>query len=194
MQSTLSSLRIQIVIITGLLACLCSPGIGSATPNQRHRTTIVFNDSKRFVAQDSWDSVALYRVSDATVIHRFVGSHFVNLFATTPDEKSLLVVCRGGILSLWNVETGKLVWQQSGWASGLDHVYDASFANNGDSFIVGDYKGQAIIFKTDTGQRRLGIRLPDLLLSVALSPDGSSAMLMCLGSSSRASVFFAQIT
>jgi WD40 repeat protein len=131
------------VVLVLLLVC-CSAGTAlGITYDKTPRQTILLSDSTRFIAEDGWNSMALYRVSDASLMQRFKALSQIAKVAITSDEKFLLIACENGSLSVWEVDTGQRVWQQSRSESGLTSVYDASFAANGESCIVCDVRDQA---------------------------------------------------
>src|SRR5262249_53473986 len=68
----------------------------------RPRVTIVLEDGKRFIAQDGWTSLALYRIADGSVVYCSPAPAEVHgAVAVSPDEKHLLVACSDGSLLLW---------------------------------------------------------------------------------------------
>jgi hypothetical protein len=174
----------QSALLVALVGC-CEPGTAVGTTYDRSpRPTILLSDSERLIAQDSWDSVTLYRVKDAAVVRRFPAGSGIEVFALTPDEQLLVLACEEGSLSAWDVETGQRAWQQSPWQSGLSYVYDASFAQDGQSVIVCDERDQAVIYESRTGQRIGAVRFPRMqtnIMSAALSADGTSGVLIDLG-------------
>ena len=172
-------------VLLALLVYCCGRSSALAnSPDQRPRTAILLNDSQRFIAQDAWNSTALYRVGDGTMIYRFVAPTWINEIAITPDEKFLLLACNDGSLSLWEIDTGQRVWKQSASQSGLKYAYDANFAYNGKSCVVCDSVDKAVILRNQTGQRIGVVQFPPMqtnIMSAALSPDGSSGVLIELG-------------
>jgi hypothetical protein len=66
----------------------------------------------RFLAQDSWDCVALYE-STGQLLRRFPVGARVEQFDFTQDENFLLIGCGDGSLSLWNAATGEAVWRRT---------------------------------------------------------------------------------
>jgi hypothetical protein len=150
------------------------------TIDRSPRKAILLNDSKRFIVQDAWNCVALYQLGEVMPIHRFPTPGWVENLAVTSDEKRLLVACSNGSLGVWEVETGTRVWEQTG----LGYIFDVSFAHNGESCIVCDAKGNAIILKTTTGERLGIVRISPKQLSIlsgALSPDGTKGVLIDFG-------------
>src|ERR1700722_8160128 len=128
--------------------------------------------------------MALYRVRDATVIHRFPANRGITDIALTTDETLFLIACDDGTLSLWEVESGKRLWQQSRSQSGLRVIFDSTFALNDESCIVACDQGQAIILKTSSGERLGVIRFPPnetSVMSAALSRNNTSGFLIDLG-------------
>ncbi len=172
------------IILTLLVYCCGWSTALANSPDQSPRTAILLNDSKRFIARDAWNSTALYRVADGIMIRRFVAPTWINNIAITSDEKFVLLVCNDGRLSLWDIETGQQVWEQSASRSGLQYAYDATFAQNGESCVVCDSVDKAVILRKRTGQRLGVVQFPPMqtnIMSAALSPDGTSGVLIELG-------------
>jgi hypothetical protein len=166
-----------------LVACFSTGTALGITYDKTPRPTILLSDFMRFIAEDGWNSMALYRVGDALLMQRFKALSQIEMVAITSDDKFLLIACEDGSLSLWEVDTGHRVWQQSRSESGLSSVYDASFADNGESCVVCDVRDQALIFQTKTGKRLSAIRFPPVtnnIMSAALSPDGTTGVLITL--------------
>jgi WD40 repeat protein len=170
------------LVILALSVYSCGRNTALATSISRSpKTAILLNDSKRFIAQDAWNSTALYRVGDGTMIHRFVAPDWIEGIAISPDETFLLLASFGGKISLWKTDTGEQVWASQ---SGLESVHSPSFARNGESCIVCGTRDEARIFQSRTGQRIGVVRFPTMqndITSAALSPDGSSGVLIELG-------------
>jgi len=164
---------------------LCVPAAAPGlTISKSPRATILLSDGTRLIAQDGWNSLALYQTADASVVHRFVAPSGVGPIALSPDEKLLLIACSDGSLGLWRVETGEPVWLKSPRASGLTYTYDATFAGNGERFAVSNQRDYAIVFITRTGDRIGAISFPPMqtnIMSVALGPDGTHGFLVDLG-------------
>ena len=135
-----------------IIASCCSvSSIGFCTTiNMRPRATILLEDGTRFIAQDGWDSVAIYRTADALLLHRFPAPSRVHDIALSPDEKHLLVGCNDGNLLLWRVETGERIWRKRPHLSGVDYVGDVAFSATGERFVVCG-GCNAIAFDTITG-------------------------------------------
>jgi hypothetical protein len=184
--SGISSSPRGLVISMTALALLWS-GTGSAcgtTYDTNPGWTFLFSDAKRFIAQDAWNSMAVYRVEDGAVVFRFKASDQICTAAISPDETLLLLGCEDAALTLWDIETGQQVWTLSGQQTGLRYVYDASFAQNGKSLIVCDERDQALILDPSTGVRTGRVSFPPLqtnIISAALSPDGATGFLIELG-------------
>lgn len=118
------------------------------------------------------------------VVHRFPAPGWVNEIAVTADETRLLIACSDGSLAVWEIETGKRLWEQNPKQTGLGYVYDASFAHDGMSCIVCNHRDHALILRTATGEHIGVVRFPPMqtnIMSAALSPDGRSGVLIDLG-------------
>jgi hypothetical protein len=128
----------------------------------------------RFLAQDSWDCVALYE-STGQLLRRFPVGAPVQQFDLTTDEKFLLVGCRDGSLSLWDTTTGAAVWRRT-----HDYLFDLSFSQNGERFVVcrGEF---ASVCETATGDQLACLRFPLRLRNIesaGLSADGTKGILL----------------
>jgi hypothetical protein len=164
-----------------VLALLLAPAATATSIDTSPRPTLILPASGQFVAQDSWEGVALYRLRDASLVRSFRAGHRVDTFAVTRDEKTLLIACLNGSLAAFDLATGATNWSLSPWQSGLHGGYDASFAEDGQSLVVCDGDVQAVVFEVQTGRQIRGVRLPPAqtrILSAALSPDGSHAVLV----------------
>lgn len=179
-----SCIRAFRLVFLASVAWCCGSGIAFGTTYVvTPKPVMLLKDSKRFIAQDGWNSVALYRIGDATAIHRFPAPERVQQIAVTPDEKRLLVACSDGSVAVWDVETGKRLWEQTGKQTGLGY-YHASLAHDGESCIVCDGTDQAIVFRTTTGERLGVVQFPPKQTNIvfaAYSPDGKTGAFMGLG-------------
>jgi WD40 repeat protein len=171
--------RLIVLVICGLVPAVAY----GTTYDMRPRKAILFEDSKRFVALDGWNSLALYRV-DGSVVHRFPAPDRVDGIALSPDERYLLVVCNDGSLVLWRVATGERVWLKGPVESGLKYPYGVSFAANSERFAACDHEGKVIVFDTPTCKRIGSVSFPPRqtsVVSVALASDGTSGFLVTQG-------------
>ena len=169
-----------------LVALWSVPGVASALSiDMSPRRPVLLADGTRFVAQDGWNSLALYRAADAAVIYQFPAPGWVNRVAVSADERWLLIACSDASLAVWDLGTGNRVWEQSRRQTGLEYVYDASFAHDGESCVVcGRGDQQAVVLKTATGERLGIVRFPPMqtsIMSAALAPNGRSGVLIELG-------------
>jgi hypothetical protein len=127
--------------------------------------------------------VALYDAANGQPIHRFSAGARVEMIDLTTDQKSLLVACGDGSLSLWDLATGNNLWRKTRAQTGLPSVSDACFAWDGRSFVVADFRAAAVVFHTDTGERVGPTAGPPRQIDVftaALTPDGSGGVLIGL--------------
>lgn len=175
-------------LLCGLLAVLvraAAPAVAFATTYDfSPRQAILFADGTKFIAQDGWNSAALYRTADGAAIHRFPAPNRVNCIAISPDEKRLLVACSDGSLLLWNVESGERVWQKEPVATGLKYIWGATFSGNGERIMACASQGDAIVLDARTGERIGTVGLPPKLTritSVALNADGTGGFLIDVG-------------
>jgi WD40 repeat protein len=147
------------------------------------RPTIILKGATKFLAQDGWDSVALYDAANGQPIHRFSAGARVEMIDLTADEKSLLVACGDGSLSLWDLATGENLWRKTPTQTGLPSVADACFAWDGRSFVVANFDDAAVVFDSGTGGRIGAATFPPRqvdVMSAALTPDGSRGVLIDL--------------
>lgn len=166
-----------------MLSLLVAPPATGTTYDRSPRPTVLLAGSSRFVAQDSWDGVALYRLSDRSLVHRFRVPAGVCTFAVTPDEKVLLLAGADGSLAAWDLATAATRWSLSPSRSGLSYVDDVCFAGDGRSVIVCNSQDEAFILETATGRRIGVVSFPpgqNNIMSAALSPDGSRGVLVDL--------------
>ncbi len=173
----------RVMCLGGLfVAVLCCsvPVAADASYDTRPRHAILFTDGTRFVAQDAWNSVAVYRTADGEVVHRFPAPARVRCIALSPDEKCLLVGCAdGGNLRLWDAQTGECLWDYQPPNDGLRDIWDVSFAGNGERVVACGQ--EAIVLDVRTGGRIGGKFFPPNptgIMSVALGPDGTSGFLI----------------
>jgi WD40 repeat protein len=147
------------------------------------RPTLLLSKSGTFIAQDTPRSVALYRLTDGKLLHRFQSPEHTDPIDATADEK-FLALCGGGSIGVWDIATGRMLWQKSRFETGIDHIYDVSFARNGKSFLVSPGDDRAIVYGTDSGKIIRTIRFPPqqgAVMSAALAPDGLKGVLVDLG-------------
>lgn len=171
-------------LIAVLLSASLAPAARATTYDTSPRTVLLLSDGTRFVAQDGWDSVALYRVADGGLVHRYPARGRVRRIATSPDERVLLVGAAGGALSLWRVESGERVWERTPEETGLRYVGDVSFAADGGRFAVCDLHDRVAVFDARTGGRVGEVGFPPgrtNVVAVALSADGTGGFLVPLG-------------
>jgi len=136
-----------------------------------------------FLALDAQDSLTLYD-QKGTTIRRFAGvGNFVQAIAATSDERFLLLAGYDGRLSLFDLRTGAQLWTKTPKDTALGWIHDASFAWDGRSLVVCNDRGEAIIYDTATGKQIGAINVPSTeprIMSAALSPDGSTGVLVDL--------------
>jgi WD40 repeat protein len=140
--------------------------------------------SKQFIVQSAWDSVGLYRLADLGLVRTFGVGASVNKFDVTQDEQTVLVGCDDGSLSAWDVATGAQRWGLSSWSSGQHYIQDVCFADDGRSVIICGMQDDAFILNVQTGRKIGSVRFPPgqtNTMSAALSPDGSTGVVLDLG-------------
>jgi hypothetical protein len=145
---------------------------------------ILLENGDHFIAQNAWNSLALYRVADGSLIHAFPAPTRIGPIALSLDEQHLLVTCTDGSLLLWHVATGERIWFQKPRATDIKYPYDASFAGNGGRFVVCDEQDKVVVFDTLTGLRIGTISFPlgqTTVISATLNPEGTRGFLIVLG-------------
>ena len=91
------------------------PFYGNANAHEsdgRPRPCAIMSRSQRIVAQDAWNSMAVYEISDGALVHRFGSGGWVRRFAITQDDRYALLCSASGELHLWDVEAGERLWHQ----------------------------------------------------------------------------------
>src|SRR6266446_4529316 len=85
------------------LALLLSVQTADATSKDtRPRPALLLPESGWFVAQDAWDSVALFRIKDGHPLKSFAADDWVRRLAVTADERFLAVACDPARIALWD--------------------------------------------------------------------------------------------
>jgi WD40 repeat protein len=163
-----------------LLAAFCAQARGT-TYDRTPRPALLLQHAEAFIAQDGWDSVALYRLKDGAKLFQFPAGRRVNEIDVTSDDRFLLVACADGSLGLWDLNTGGRVWWKESAQTGLGYVYDVSFAHDGRSFVASNERDFAVVCETQTGDEVRRVSFPPMqtnVMSAALSPDGSAGALI----------------
>jgi hypothetical protein len=176
-------------LLCGALAAISVLGLGpvaapAKTIDKRPRPVIYFARSGRFVAQDAWNSLALYRGADGALLRRFPAEHRINKFGAMADEARLLVGCEDGGVGVYDIATGDPVWRKEPSETGLGYIYGVAFARDGRSCIVCNVRDFALIFDSATGLQTGRVTFPPRetnIMSAALTPDGSRGALVDLG-------------
>ena len=146
----------------------------------RPRPCAIMSRSQRIVAQDAWNSMAVYEISDGALVHRFGSGGWVRRFAITQDDRYALLCSASGELHLWDVEAGERLWHQ---LAGLGSLHDASFSGNGEFIIAGGDLCTVGVFRTRTGELIRRIAVPNgcgSVMAVTLSPDGTVGAIVTL--------------
>jgi len=136
-----------------LITCPISQLAHAKTIDQTPAPTILLTKSERFIAQDAWNSVALYGFDDSEVIRRFPAGARINRIDATPDEQLLLVACENGEIGVWNIGTGNKLWWHTSSQSGLGYIYGASFSWDGKSLMASNHRDFAVVFDALTGKQ-----------------------------------------
>jgi WD40 repeat protein len=124
-----------------------APSVASGTKyDTRPRLARILANSATFVVQNGWNSVAVYRIGDGKLLHKFPANGRVNKFDVTADERFLVVACADGTVAVWDLSAGDRLWRKNSRDTGLEYAYDVSFAWDGKSFIVCNDRDFASIF------------------------------------------------
>jgi hypothetical protein len=163
---------------------LCSDLAQGHSIDQRPRPTILLTKSPQFIAQDAWNSVALYGFNDSEPLRKFPAGASINQFEATADDQLLLVACGNGEIGVWNIGTGDKLWWHTPSRSGLGYIYGASFSWDGKSLVACNYSDFALIFDAFTGKQIGKVSFPPMqthIMSATLSPDGRKGAFVDLG-------------
>jgi WD40 repeat protein len=167
---------------SGLLLLVTVGIAGAHSPDTSPRPAFLLPQSGSFIAQDAWDSVTMFDIKDGEPLKRFhVKAQVSRNMAVTADRRYLAIATGDGRLDLWDLDAGERVWQRD---SGLGYLYDLSFSWDGKSLIAGGNLCTAAVFEAATGKRLQVVEVPGQhgsVMSVALSPDGTSGAFASLG-------------
>lgn len=134
------------------------------------RVAILLPKSQRFLARDTWTSVALYTYESGSPVRRFDAIESIFDIDASLDEKTLVAVHHGGV-SVWDVDTGQRLWSKSfrdakGFGATLSP--DGGFVG----ICWGGFQG---VFAARTGDRIGAIVPENSIQSVAVAPGGAEA-------------------
>jgi WD40 repeat protein len=138
---------------------------------------VAFSPNGR-LALSGGDTAILWDLETHDIIHRFEAGSSSNAVAFSPDGHTALVAQGDGIITLWNVETGKLITRLSSHTSG---VLCAVFSPDGRRILSGGHgDGVLRLWDVQYGTAMRIIVSPlhtDVFLSdVALSPNGRAVL------------------
>src|ERR1700687_2036074 len=100
----------RFAVIAIVLGCLPNDPVCAKTIDTSPRPTILLTKTDQFIAQDAWNSVALYTFGQNKPVRRFQAGDFINEIEATADEQLLLIACANGELGVWNIGTGAKLW------------------------------------------------------------------------------------
>jgi hypothetical protein len=167
--------------VVSLLVATLSP---ATTYDRRPRQTAILPISGQFIAQDSWDGLGLYQLSDLTLVRTFRARASVNTFDVTKDEQTLLIGSDDGSLRTFDVATGEKLWERFPWQIGQHYSQDVCFSHDGKSVVVCGQDDKAVVFEARTSRWICTVRFPPHqtnTMSAALSPDGRKGVVLELG-------------
>ncbi len=137
---------------------------------------ILLRQTPRAVVPSSIDSLTMYDVENGRVIRQFLPEGMMAAMDVDPQERFLGVARVDGKTILWNLQTGKRLWEHV--PSGRCGSWDISFSADGKSLIVADLSGRAFVHEAKSGKLLRTITLKGAhFTSAALSPDGPKAAL-----------------
>ena len=168
------------LFIVGIITEICQATKIDMGP----RPTNLLTRSRQFIAQDAWNSVALYSMDDSKPIRRFPASASINEFEATVDEGLLLIACANGEIGVYKIDTGEKLWWRTSSQTGLGYIYDASFSWDGKTLVACNERDFLVIFNALTGEQIGKVSFPPNqtnIMSAALSPDGTKGVLVTLG-------------
>lgn len=171
------------LLLTLLLSCFLNAYVQGETVDKGPRPALLLGKTEHFVVQDAWNSVALYKRDDTNPVRRFLATAQINKLDVTSDEQLMLILCEREV-AVWNIQTGENVWRKTSSESGLGYIYDGCFAHDGKSLVVCNEATFAVVFNAVTGQSIGRLTFPPMqtsILSAALSPNGTSGVLVNLG-------------
>jgi WD40 repeat protein len=152
----------------------------ATTIDMRPYQAVVLNDGVHCIVHDSHSSLAMYRVADATLVHRFNSSKRIAAYTLSPDQAHLLVAVSEGQFHVWDVSTGALVRKLTQRDTGLLTANVVGYSGNGRRFAVSSYD-RIVAFDRQTGIRIASVSFPpgsSHVNSFALDADGSGGFLI----------------
>ena len=149
--------------------------------NDEPRPVRILAGGERFLAQNTMESVALYS-AEGLCLHTFPCEGIPSELDVTPDETGLLLASYAGEVSRWSLDTGELAWCLDPSDSDLDFVDDLSLSADGRRCVVTSSEGFALVLDAATGEHvaRVGFKIPMMIMSAALAPDGKTGVLISL--------------
>jgi hypothetical protein len=167
--------------LVAALILLAPPTANGTTYDRSFEPVLLLPDSRQFVARDAWNSVALYRLNDRSLVRGFRANAAVSKFAVTADEGTLLLGCGDGTLSARDLTTGRGLWALPPSRTGLARIRGLCFSHDGRSVVVVDHNDLVLILEAATGRQRGVVQCTPrktYVQSAALSPDGSWGVLV----------------
>ena len=156
-----------------LIGCVFVEPASAHKPDTTPKPSAFLGDSNRFVAVDSMESAAIYSAEDGKQLHKLSVAGRINKLAVTTDHKFVCIACGNGSISVWDTATGENLWAKL--PGELGYIYDVSFAWDGNRLVASDNVG-AVVYDAVTGNRIWRFGESEIILSAALSPDGTKGV------------------
>jgi WD40 repeat protein len=100
------------------------------------------------------------------------GSPYPNEIAFSPDGKFIACAIDDQKSRVWDLATGKLLWELEGAEEG---AWSAVFSPSGKTLVTGEDAGLIFFWDPENGEVKMRLRAHrDLVTSVAFSPDGQT--------------------
>ena len=139
------------------------------------RTVAAADFTSEFNPKDNY-KVLVWDVASGEVIYRLAGHRKeVWALAFSLDGKSLVSACGDNKVRLWELATGKVVWQSEGEGEGRElGINSIAFSPNGKTLAVASGDNPLRLLDATTGKLSQTLKEPDATPRVvAFSPDGT---------------------
>lgn len=144
----------------------------------RHRGQVPpsFDDRlEHFIAEDNPGEVQIVRTSDGSCVRKIGDSTTPIEFITQSNFKKMAVRHVGDIIKIWDLETGKKLFELAGRTRGSKLpwlAFDFVFSPDSQTLAVSSSEGGFNIYKTDTGQLLQYVKLDGQPNCISFSPTG----------------------
>jgi WD40 repeat protein len=142
----------------------------------RPKQSQILESGTSYLTITAKDQVSLLDVETSKVLQVFkADTTYVHEFALSLDEKVLAIAASGGVF-VFEFESGKLI----SMIPAKHYIYDIDLNRDGSRCLVGTSRDGAAIYDTRTAKQTLHFDYEEGILGVALSPDGTKAVLVGL--------------